>query len=156
MKKLELYFAYFLIAVYCINITACKDDDDESQSKAIEESLSVACTEWGLSQEEVTTRMKGYSGRSDNGDYEDFLQFSAKGITIAYEFKDGALNATSIVIPDNNSEFDATTYLNGYKYLGEISGTYMYSKESDNIVGMVCDDVNDGKKYHIIGLAPIN
>lgn len=156
MKKFELYLAYFIIATCSLNITACKDDDGESQSKAIVESLSAACTEWGLSQEDVTAKMKGYSGRSDNGEYEDFLQFSAKGITIAYEFKDGVLNATSIIIPDNNSEFDASAYLEGFKYLGEISGTYMYTKESDNIVGMVCDDESDGKKYHIIGLAPIN
>lgn len=145
----------FLIAVCGLWLSACSDDE-ESMSKAIEESLSAASTEWGLSQEEVIAKMKGYSGRSDNGEYEDFLQFSSKDITIAYEFKDGALSATSIVIPDNQSEFDASTYLKGYKYMGETSGTKMFSKESENIVGMVCDDENEGKKYHIIGFAPIN
>lgn len=155
MRKFISYIAFFMMAISSACFTACKDDE-ESLSKSIEKSLSAACTEWGLSQEEVIARMDGYSGRPDNGEYEDYLQFSSGKITIAYEFSNNALNATSIVIPDDQSEFDASTYLNGFKYLGEISGTHMYSDESRNIAGMVFDDENDSKKYHIIGFAPIN
>jgi len=144
-----------MMAICSTYLTACTDDE-ESMSKAIEKTLSAACTEWGLSQEEVIAKMDGYTGRSDNGEYEDFLQFTSGKITIAYEFNNDALNATSIVIPDDQSVFDASVYLKGYKYVGEVSGTQMYTNESTNTVGMVCDEENDGKKYHIIGLAPIN
>ena len=168
MKTFKIYFTMMCLALFAFGAYSCSADnkvetgdhvqnngkEDEAAKNEMEAALSDIFTEWNASQATVSEHMKNY--KLDEQD-DSFMKYSkASGTMLSYTFKDGKLMAASILIPTTSKEPISENEVAGYKYLGNINSSRVYTRTQSNSMMTTSNHSTQSQRYLAFGFAPIN
>lgn len=149
---------YIFIIVSVINIAlflfcGCSDDSENLQEMI---PSSMVCTEWGASMSEVMDYMSDYEMNSME---DDFICYNGKNDvqTISYQFDEGILQASLVLIPEENMSLEDLKYsFSKYEYLGEKNGLDIYVNEITNTMVTIGTKINGNNTYYSVGYVELN
>lgn len=159
-------FGYSILAIYALltfSVYSCSDDEDVVEVKEptinkgkADKILNSAITEWNVSMEEITTRMKNHKLVTSQN--EDFLMYSDKEYTsfISYKFFNDSLYSTLVLMPPMSENSDLANILKGYSFMGELDDVEVYLNESENELVCTSEIVEDSVRYLAVGFTPIS
>jgi len=159
-------FGYSILAIYTLlafSVYSCSDDEDvvEVKGPTINEGkadkiLNSAITEWNVSMEEITTRMKNHKLVTSQN--EDFLMYSDKEHTsfISYKFFNDSLYSTLVLMPPMSENSDLKNVLKEYSFVGKLEDVDVYLNESENSMVCTSEIVEDSVTYLAVGFTPIS
>lgn len=117
---------------------------------------NAVCTDWKSSKSEVMDYMKNYEmSIMDNG----FICYVGRNSvrTISYQFKDDELQASLILIPqDNVSLPELQSSFGEYEYLGESNGIDVYLSEATNTMATISRKSKGETAYYAIGYTALD
>ena len=160
MKKIISGIVMFLL-ILCVFVS-CSDKDtiiinpgEDVSPDDVKEVLNDASKEWGKSREALIKGMNGYT--LVTGTEDDMLQFqlSENSQSISYQLKNGQLCGTAILFPVSSLGDNILAMLEGYKYVGELTGAKIYENIEANTMAAVWEPVESNSSYCAIGFAPI-
>lgn len=142
-----------VVAVMLFALSGCSDDSDESQGTI---SSNTVCTKWGASKSEVMNYMRNYEMKAmENG----FICYDGKNEaqTISYQFQDDGLQASLLLIPEENTSLEELKSSFGrYEYLGEKNGLDIYVSEATNTMVMIGKKTKGDNPYFTVGYIVLN
>lgn len=154
MNKFLLRIARLgIVPVIFLLCNGCGFDSDEFQDTIYS---NAVCTDWGASKSEVMDYMYDYEmSIMDNG----FICYVGRNSvkTISYQLQDGKLQASLILIPqDNASLSELQSSFGKYEYLGEKSGVDIYVNEKTNTMATIARKSKSGTAYYAIGYTALD
>ena len=159
-KSLIVLMGGFILlsAVSCSNNTTelpIIDSNKPATSEDIKNVLESAIIEWGISQKEVISSMKGYN-QVNTSKNDIFIFKSSKGRQgVSYYFNNGKLCATSIVFPKTATDIDLQSLWENYSFVGELDGGKIYDNQSKNTMAVVWEETEYDNTLCAVGFAPI-
>jgi len=142
-----------VVAVILFALNGCSDDSDESQDTISSQTNSskTVCTKWGASKSEVMDYMRDYEMNAmENG----FICYDDKNgtQTISYQFQNNGLQASLLLIPEENTSLDVLKSSFGkYDHLGEKNGLDIYVSEVANTMVTIGKKTKGDNTYFAIG-----
>lgn len=128
-------------------------DDEEGGDVVIKEpALNMISTAWEKDMDFVKSECpKGLNLISSD---DDFLKYtnSSKSFFICYDFMDGKLRSSLLLIPSDSYSNSIT--LQGYNYLGNLDSAKIFSSASGDTMGATLNRTEDGQNYYAVGLSP--
>lgn len=138
------------VAVMLCALSGCIDDSDESPQGTT--SSNTVCTKWGASKSEVMDYMKDYEMNAMEND--GFICYDGKNEaqTISYQFQDDGLQASLLLIPEENTSLEKLKSSFGrYEYLGEKNGLDIYVSEAANTMVTIGKKTKGDDTYFAVG-----
>lgn len=163
MKRQILDYSILVIfTLLTFSVYSCSDDEEvvEVKGPTINEGkadkiLNSAITEWNVSMEEITARMKNHKLVTSQN--EDFLMYSNKEYTsfISYKFFNDSLCSTLVLMPPMSENSDLKNVLKEYSFVGKLEDVDVYLNESENSMVCTSEIVEDSVTYLAVGFTPI-
>ncbi|MCM1504612.1 MAG: hypothetical protein NC127_05400 [Muribaculum sp.] len=152
---LKKYVLCLMVSILSYGCTSSEDNDFNGSNANVADALKTACRDWGADMSAVESHMKGYTQLSSE---YDFLMYTSpkNDVTISYSFTDDGLCSTAVIYEGEGDKVSLKNYMSDFSYIGNISGTKVYS-DNLNTIGVVFDEVRAdlNRQYSIIGFAPI-
>lgn len=142
-----------VISIVLFLFWGCSDDSEDSQEKI---PSSMVCTEWGASMSAVMDYMSDYEMYSME---DDFICYNGKNDikTISYQFDEGILQASLVLIPEENMSLEDLEYtFRKYEYLGEKNGLDIYVNETTSTMVTIGKKINGNNTYYSVGYVELN
>ncbi len=141
-----------IILSVCIG---CTKDEFDSENPSNSTKNVYLSTDWGATPEDVIESMKGYVLDEEN---ENYLYFSKRKSSqiIAYEFYEGKLRTSLLMIPEDKTTDDAMLKLvSGYTEVGTLDDKRIFSNEGKNTLVSYCLETDGDITYAALGLTQL-
>lgn len=162
MNRFKLsFFTVLCVMAYEVSLFSCSDTDEDyvnneiSNEKDVVQMINSVSTQWGISQQQIISYMKGYIRDSTNT--SDILSFTNNRRTryISYEFVSDSLRCALLLWPKGQEEIRISDAIKSYDYVGILGSSDVYVNEPINTMAFVDEVKYDTITYISIGFAPI-
>lgn len=162
MKHKISYILRLSLVIFGITIlNSCHDDSPEeyepgsSNVSQVTNILEQVITDWNSSPSEVGKKMSKFTKSFET---DEFIKYTSPDNTyfISYDFKDGKLRSSLLLIPYNSEKIKQQDFnFKNYEYLGENDGAKVYANDKDNTFIFSLTRNLDGEDYLAFGFSPI-
>ena len=154
--KLVIYIFIISSNISCDDNETLGDNANGDVSiESIEKILKDVVTDWNLSQEDLSIRMKGYRQIYSTDEMLQYVPPKNSKISVAYQFKGTKLMSAAVVFPRTDKNIDVSSLIGGYTFLGLLDNSEVYANKFKNTVSTVKEYADKDSLYSAIGFAPI-
>lgn len=154
-----------LFAMLAAFFSACNDSDDfkrnledsdHIQAKDAKSVIKAVATQWGISQEQVSSMMKDYTQDSTYNDEMLLFHNNGRSRIFSYEFKNDSLYCSLVMMPLLEDGTDMNDVLDDYNYVGNLDNSKVYENEDKNTMAVTRQVTIDSVSFMSVGLIPIH